>query len=169
MTNTKKITICAVFTAVAIILSVAESYIPTGSIAPGVKLGLANIVPLTLLYVLGPSYAITVQLVRILITGLLRGNFTMFVFSFLGGMCSVAVMALIKKYNIPGFSAVGISIIGATVHNAVQFAVAVVLLNNINISWYAAVLTIFAVLSGLLTGIVGRYAIKRMDLYLKRN
>ena len=80
MNNTKKITVSAIFTALAIAVSIAESFIPLSAIAPGVKLGIANVIPLTLLYVLGPVYAISVQAVRIIATGLLRGNLVTFLF-----------------------------------------------------------------------------------------
>ena len=104
MSKSKKITISAIFTALAISLSIAEGYIPFSAIAPGVKLGLANVVPLTLLYVLGPVYAVAVQAVRIIIAGLLRGNFVTFLFSFFGGMASILVCVLIKKQKDSVFS-----------------------------------------------------------------
>ncbi|HOD92368.1 MAG TPA: Gx transporter family protein [Clostridia bacterium] len=165
MNNTKKLTISAIFTALAIAISIAESYIPYSAIAPGVKLGLANVIPMTLLYVLGPLYAISVQAVRIIVTGLLRGNLVTFFFSFFGGMASTVLCALIKKQKIIEFSVIGLSVIGAVIHNTAQFFTALVILKNINILWYIAILAIFAVIAGVLTGIIAKYTIKAIERY----
>jgi len=167
MSKSKKITISAIFTALAISLSIAEGYIPFSAIAPGVKLGLANVVPLTLLYVLGPVYAVAVQAVRIIIAGLLRGNFVTFLFSFFGGMASILVCVLIKKQKKIQFSVIGLSIIGAIVHNLAQFITALIILRNINIFWYIAILSVFAVVTGILTGIIAKYVIKALKGYYK--
>ncbi len=167
MNSTKKITISAVFTALAIAVSIAESYIPFSAIAPGVKLGIANVVPLTLLYVLGPAYAISVQAVRIIATGLLRGNLVTFLFSLFGGMASITICSLIKKQKRVEFSVIGLSVIGAIIHNTAQFFTALAILKNINIIWYIAILTAFAVVAGVLTGIITKYSIKALEKYSK--
>lgn len=168
MSDTRKITISAVFTALAIVLSILEGFIPFSAIAPGVKLGIANIVPLVLLYVLGPFYAIAVQAVRIILSGLLRGNSVTFLFSFFGGMASILVCALIKNQKKVEFSVIGLSVIGAVLHNAAQFVTALVILRNLNIFWYIAVLSIFAVISGILTGVVAKYTIRAMNRYTNK-
>jgi heptaprenyl diphosphate synthase len=168
MNRTKKITISAIFSALAIALSVAESFIPFSAIAPGVKLGLANVVPLTLLYVFGPAYAISVQAVRVSVAGLLRGNIVTFLFSFFGGMASITICSLIKRQKRVEFSVIGLSVIGAVIHNAAQFFTALVILKNLNIFWYIAVLTIFAVIAGVLTGLISKYTIKALERYSNR-
>lgn len=167
MNNTKKITICAIFTALAIAVSIAESFIPFSVIAPGVKLGIANVIPLTLLYVLGPVYAISVQAVRIIATGLLKGNLVTFLFSIFGGMASITICALIKRQKKIEFSVIGLSVVGAIVHNTAQFFTALVILRNINIFWYIAILAVFAVIAGILTGIIAKYSIKALEKYSK--
>ena len=67
--KTKKIVTIAIMTALSIVLSIAESLIPTG--IPGVKLGLANIVTVIILYLYSPKEALAVELIRILLTGLI--------------------------------------------------------------------------------------------------
>ena len=93
--NTKKIALLAMCTALAMIFSFVESFVPTP--LPGIKLGLANIVTLFLIYTLGPGYAIGVSVVRIFLSTLLFGAFpTALFYSFLGFVLSFAVMMITK-------------------------------------------------------------------------
>ena len=59
--NTHKITLMGILTAGAIVISILESFIPSVGV-PGVKLGLANIVILIILYEIGVKESILVDL-----------------------------------------------------------------------------------------------------------
>ena len=102
MMNVHKMVLISVLTASAIVISILESFIPSIGI-PGVKLGLANIVILITLYELGVVEAIFVNLVRVLITALVRGTFLSmgFLMSLSGAFLSLGIMilfyVLIKK------------------------------------------------------------------------
>ena len=66
--TTKELTLCAVLTAMALALSYLENFFPL-SLAipiPGIKLGLANIVTVFALYVLGPAQALLILMSRCL-------------------------------------------------------------------------------------------------------
>ena len=63
----KKLCYLALFCAIAIVLSYIESLIPLYLGVPGAKLGLANVVTLTLLLCFGLKEAFIVMLLRILI------------------------------------------------------------------------------------------------------
>ena len=65
MTNAKRIALCAVLTTVALIFSYVESFVPMP--IPGMKLGLANLIPLLLIPTVGLPAAATVSLLRILL------------------------------------------------------------------------------------------------------
>ena len=114
--KTHKIALLGVLTAAAIVISIIESFIPSIGI-PGVKLGLANIVILIILYELGIVDAIVVNLLRVLMTAALRGTiFSMgFLMSLTGAIFSLTVMilffVLIKKFSI-----IGVSVIGSLFH-----------------------------------------------------
>ena len=69
--STKKIALCGVLTALAMIFSYIESVIPIPIPVPGIKLGVANIAVITILYVLGVKEAIVINLLRIALTALL--------------------------------------------------------------------------------------------------
>ena len=68
--NAKKMTMTALLAALALIFSYIEVLIPFSPGIPGIKLGIANLVIIISLYYLGPKYAFSVNLVRILIAGL---------------------------------------------------------------------------------------------------
>ena len=72
MSIVKRWSIIAMLLAMAIVLSIVESFIPV--FIPGVKLGLANVIILIMLYEFKSSEAFVVQLLRILIASLLRGT-----------------------------------------------------------------------------------------------
>ena len=67
-----KIAFLSIMLALAIVLGYAESFIP--SWVPGVKLGLANLVILILLYSCPFYEAFLVSLLRVFIVALLRGS-----------------------------------------------------------------------------------------------
>lgn len=76
--STKKIALCGVLTALAMIFSYIESVIPIPIPVPGIKLGVANIAVITILYVLGVKEAIVINLLRIALTALSFGNVNSF-------------------------------------------------------------------------------------------
>ena len=65
--KTKKLTVMALTTALAMILSFVESQIPAFVAVPGVKMGLANIAVVFALYKLGWKEAVAVSLVRVVL------------------------------------------------------------------------------------------------------
>mgnify|MGYP000579767114 CR=1 FL=1 len=95
--RTKKIALGGILTALAMIFSYIESLIPIPLPVPGVKLGIANIAIISVLYLLGSGQALLVNLLRITLTAVLFGNFNSFLFSMAGGMLSLLVMVILKK------------------------------------------------------------------------
>ena len=108
----QKMALLGVLTAAAIVIAILESFIPSVGI-PGVKLGLANIVILVILYELGIVEAIIVNLLRVLVVGLVRGTFLSmgFLMSLSGAVLSLTIMIifylLIKRFSIIGVSVIG--------------------------------------------------------------
>ena len=95
----------ALFAALALIFSYIEVIIPFNPGIPGIKLGIANLVIIIALYYLGPRYALTVNLVRILIAGLLFNGLFGAIYSLAGAALSLIVMILLKKTGL--FSVTG--------------------------------------------------------------
>ena len=148
-------------TALALILSYLELLIPPIYAAvPGIKMGLANIVIVFVLYRASASEAATVSLVRVLLVTMLFGNAMALAYSLAGAVLSFAVMLILKKLDLLSF--VGVSVAGAVFHNVGQIIMAMLLLGTAELGYYLIVLTVTGTLSGILVGIAGGIAINRV-------
>lgn len=145
----------------AIICGYVEMLIPFDFGIPGIKLGLANIVALVLLYKNGFLPALAVSVSRVLLIGILFGNAMSVFYSLAGGVLSLIVMYLVKK--IPYFSTVGVSVAGAAAHNIGQLAAALVVIGMKAVMFYLPFLLIAAVITGFLIGLGAGYLIKRIN------
>ena len=155
--KTKKLALLGMCCAAAMILSYVESFIPFG--VPGLKVGLPNIVTVFLLYKIGWKETAVVSLLRCVLTALLFGTVISLAYSIAGAILSLAVMALLKKWN--KFSEVGVSIAGGITHNAGQIIVAVAVTGVSEIAYYMPVLAVGGTLAGLVIGICGAIIIGR--------
>lgn len=155
MNKTRRIALCGVLMALALALSYIERFIPLQMLVPlpGVKLGLANIVTLIALYLLGVREAFSILIPRCVLGALFGGGITGLLFSLTGGMLAMGTMALMKK--LPLFSVYGVSIMGAAAHNVGQIAVSMLMMNSVYIGAYLPYLLIVALFTGSATGIAG--------------
>ena len=152
--TTKQLTLCAVLTAMALALSYLENFFPL-SLAipiPGVKLGLANIVTVFALYVLGPGQAMLILLARCLLGAVFAGNMNALIFSLLGGVSAMLVMIGLSRWR--RLSVHGVSVGGAAAHNCGQVAAAVLTLGNTAPLYYLPILLGVSLFTGALTGLV---------------
>lgn len=157
--KTKKLTVLALFSAVAIIFSYIEAILPPiWSAIPGIKVGLSNIVTVALLYKFSLKEAAIVAFIRIIIIALLFGNVMTLIYSIAGFVLSVTIMAILKKTSL--FSTVGVSIAGGVFHNLGQIIVAMILLQTKEIGYYMIVLAITGTVAGILIGIAGNLMLK---------
>ena len=69
--RTKRLALCAILAAMAMILSYIEALIPMPVPVPGIKIGLANLIVLIAIYRLGFKYAFVINCLRIFTAGLL--------------------------------------------------------------------------------------------------
>ena len=144
---------CGVLTALGLIFSYIEFLVPLPLAIPGIKLGLANIVVLVCLYMLGESYAFFINCTRIALAALLFGSLFSALYALAGGVVSFAVMALLKRTG--KFSVCGVSMAGGVFHNLAQLTVAGLLVESAQVFYYFPVL----LLSGMATGVaIGVFA-----------
>ena len=134
-----------VFTALALIFSYIETLVPISFGIPGVKLGLANLIIVIALYKIPLREVYVLSIVRVLLSGVLFGNYFSIAYSLAGGLLSLTVMALLKKTG--GFSVIGISIAGGVCHNIGQLVVAMIVVETFAMSYYMPVLLV----AGLIT------------------
>lgn len=149
-----------VFTALALIFSYVETLIPVNFGIPGVKLGLANLIIVVALYKMRLSEAYLLSVVRVLLAGFIFGNYFSIIYSLAGGLLSLTIMALLKKWG--GFSVQGISIAGGVFHNIGQLIVAALVVETFSVTYYFPVLLIAGLLTGLVIGIVAELMLKRL-------
>lgn len=93
----RKTAFMGLFLALAMICSYIETLIPFSVGIPGIKLGLANIAVVLMLYSVGTKEALLVSLLRIVLVGILFGNAFSILYSLSGGILSFLVMFLMKK------------------------------------------------------------------------
>lgn len=158
--STKKIALCGVLTALAMIFSYIESVIPVPIPVPGIKLGVANIAVITILYVLGVKEAIVINLLRIVLTSLLFGNVNSFLFSISGAALSLTIMIIMKKLAF--FSCIGVSVCGGVMHNIGQIIAAVFIMGSEAIVFYLPVLIVSGVFTGVVIGVVSGIVAKHV-------
>ena len=151
---TKRIADSAMLVALALIFSYVEVLIPFSFGIPGIKLGLANLVVVTGLFILKPSEVFGILLTRIILVAFLFGNMSSLIYSLSGGILSFCVMLLLKRCK--GFSITGISIAGGISHNIGQLVVAAIVVEAVSIFYYMPVLMISGLVTGMLIGIVGQ-------------
>jgi heptaprenyl diphosphate synthase len=149
----------ALLVSLACVLQISESLIPHP--IPGLRLGLANMLTLTALVILGFRYALEIAILRTLLSSFIMGTFMSpgFILSFSGAVISTLLMgffywlsSLHSRYRL---SLIGISIIGAFSHNMVQLYLAyLILVKHGGIFVFLPWLSIGAVATGWVIGVV---------------
>jgi len=158
--RTRRLAFGAMFAALALIFSYVEVLIPVPVPIPGVKLGIANLVILIAIYRMGFRYAFTINCVRIVIAGLLFSGVFGMIYSFAGGILSILVMYGLYRTKL--FSMVGVSMAGGVAHNLGQLATACLIVSNIKLMSYFAVLLFSGLISGILIGVLAYIIEKRL-------
>lgn len=161
-TRTEKLTTAALLAALGLIFSYIEAILPVTAGIPGVKLGIANIVVVVALYCLGNKEALSINIIRILVAGLLFNGAFGALYSLSGAILSFVVMVMLKKTRL--FSIAGISMAGGVMHNLGQLLVAAAIIENIKLFVYFPVLLFSGMISGILMGIVATLVIEKISI-----
>lgn len=148
------------FTGLGTVLHVVEGFLPPPVPLPGIKIGLANVVTLVVLFLLSEKEAFCVSLLRIVLGSLLSGTFlgVTFFLSFGGGVSSFVAMCLARRRNFPPF---WVSILGALFHNLGQWLVASLYMKSSVLLFYLPLLLLFAFPAGAFVGYLGVFLLKR--------
>ena len=164
--HTKQIARIAMLVAVAFVLSYIESVLPLNLGVPGVKAGFSNIVVVLCLYessmkeTIGISFVRILSIVRVLLSGVLFGNYFSIAYSLAGGLLSLIVMVLLKRSV--RFSTCGVSVAGGVSHNIGQIIVAMIVLQTEKIIYYLPVLLVSGVIAGVVIGLIASMLVKRL-------
>lgn len=164
-TLVKRITFLAAFSAVAIILGYVEALLPINFGIPGIKLGIANLV--TVIMLISDNFGfefkdiIIVCLVRIITVGFLFGNMYGIIYSLCGGLFSLLIMYIFNRFHVLG--TLGISIVGGIFHNIGQLLVAMFVVKELKIIYYAPVLLLSGCITGCLIGLLSGLVLLRLN------
>ena len=160
--KTKKIAVLALAIALAMILSFVESQIPAFVAIPGVKIGLANIAVVFVLYKLGWKEAVLISLVRVFMVSVLFGTAVSLFYSVAGAVLSLTGMVLLRKTGL--FSTVAVSVTGGLLHNVGQILMACLLLETNVIVYYLPFLILSGVIAGVVIGVVSAIMVNRVQV-----
>ncbi len=164
--KTRKLTILALFTAIALTIFMVEAQIPALVPIPGIKLGLANIVTVFLVFAVGSREAALVLTARIFLGAVFAGNFSTIFYSAAGGLLSIlATIGLKRVLTAKQLWVAGA--LGAVAHSVGQMAAAILISGTPGLAVYLPVMVVCSIISGLFTGLCAQALLNRGDKFWK--
>ena len=158
----KKLAVLGLLIAVALILFTVEAQIPALVPIPGVKIGLANIVTVFVVFAIGAKEGTAVLFCRVFLGAVFAGNFSTIFYSAAGGLCAVLVTILLKRILTTKQLWVAGSL-GAVAHSIGQMAAAVAITGTPELVIYLPVLIAISIVTGLFTGLCAQILLNRGD------
>ena len=161
MAKTKKLALMAVLTAIALTIFMLEAQLPAPVPIPGVKLGLANIVTLTAMLILGRREAGAILAARIVMGAVFAGNPSAMLYSAAGGVLAYAAMCLLVGV-VPEKRLWAVSAVSAVAHNMGQLLACVLVVKTPGVFIYAPALIVSGVITGVFTGFGAMYLVRAL-------
>lgn len=155
----------SIYTSIAFIFSYLESLIPLPLPFPGMKLGLANLVILIVLYQKNPGYALGLSMLRNLLNALTFGSLFSLLYSTAGSLLSLSVMALTLHFTKKRLSILSVSALGGIFHNLGQLLSAAFFVGFQSIIWYAPALYFSGLVTGILIGWLASQVMQRVKKF----
>lgn len=158
--KTKKLTVMALLTAIALTIFMVEAQIPALVPIPGIKLGLSNIITVFAVFAMGPGEAAAILFVRIFLGAVFGGNFSTILYSGAGGACAILVTILLRRILTKKQLWVA-GALGAIGHSVGQMAMAVLLTATPGLFIYLPVMILCSVITGTFTGLCAQILVNR--------
>ena len=156
----RKLTLMALLTAIALTIFMIEAQIPALVPIPGIKLGLANIVTIFAVFVLGPGEAAAILFCRIFLGAVFAGNFSTILYSGAGGLCAIlTTIGLRKMLTMQQLWVAGA--LGAVAHSLGQMAAAIAITGTPSLAMYLPVMILCSLITGVFTGFCAQFVSKR--------
>jgi heptaprenyl diphosphate synthase len=159
MPKTKKLALMAILTAIALTIFMIEAQLPSIVPIPGVKLGLANIITLTTMLILGRKEAGAVLLMRIVLGAVFAGSPSAILYSAAGGMLAYIVMCVMTPI-VPEKRLWAVSAVSAVAHNMGQLVVCIAIVKTPGVIIYAPILIVSGIITGVFTGFGAMYLVR---------
>lgn len=163
MTRLHRLIFLSLLISIGLVLSIVESSMPVPFLAPGAKLGLANVVTLITLVILGFRDALIVGILKSITFVLATGSVSSIFYSLTGVIFSTILMYIVYKYFSNYFSLIGVSIFGAISHNIGQVMIASIMMENIMIFSYLPIMTLISLFTGYFVGLVSVFVDKNLS------
>ena len=160
--NVSGLALKAIVLSLALIVGVIERWIPFEFVVPGVKLGLANAVVLTALYLFSWQTALEISLLKCVLIAIFTGTGVSFFYSLGGAICSFTVMTVLVRFSREKISPIGVSVSGAVFHNIGQILVASFIMRTFMMVFYLPALLISGVITGVIVGVITKMLMKRL-------
>lgn len=161
--SAKKIAVLAILTALSLIMFLIENLFPP-LLIPGAKLGLSNTFSFVALIIYSPIEAFIIVALRTLLGAIFAGNVSALMYSFTGGIVSMAISSLLIYAVYPRLSIIAVSIAAAVCHNITQCTVHVLVTMTPELFVYAPYLMLIGILSGAFIGGVVWLIFRRVPL-----
>ena len=163
MNKSKKTAFFAILITLSLILGYLEFLFFPPIKIPGVKLGFSNIPIIICIYILGEKNAFLLAVVKVLLSSLLFGGFSAFIFSASGALLSFIIMCIGK--NLFKLSITGTSILGGVFHNVGQILAFAFTTDTMGLSFYLPVLIVSGIVTGAITGMISQKIILNIGKY----
>ena len=164
MSRLQKFIFISLLVAQGVVIGLIENMIPYPfAFAPGAKLGLANLITIIALFTMPKRDSFLLIWLRLILTTLLGGTVSTFLYSMSGSLLSYFGMLLVKQLGPKRVSIIGISAAGGFLHNVGQLVTASWIAQSWSVMLYLPVLAFFGILSGIAIGIAANYLLQRVD------
>ena len=162
--KTKRLTLLALLTAIALTIFMIEAQIPALVPIPGIKLGLANIVTVFAVFALGPKDAVLILAARIFLGAVFAGNFSTIFYSAAGGAFAILVTIGLRRVLTNKQLWVA-GALGAVAHSIGQMAMAVLLTGTPGLIASLPVMIAVSLVTGTFTGLCAQFLVNRGNLW----
>ena len=162
----KTLTRMGLLSALALIIFMVEAQIPVPVPVPGIKLGLANIVTIFAVWILGSWQGVGVLAARVFLGAIFSGNFGTIFYSAAGGALAILTAILLKKILKKNQLWVA-GCLGAVAHSIGQIAMAILLTGTPSLLLYLPIMIACGIVTGLFTGLCAQLLVNRGEAFWK--
>lgn len=164
----KKLTLCALLTAFAILSFTLENLFPP-LVLPGARMGISNIFILLSTIYLGAPYGFATLIIKVTLGSLFAGNISAIMYSLPAGIISLSLELLLLTF-IKKVSLVSVSVAGSVINVTIQNTVFCLVTGVTEYLGYLPYLSLISVISGLIIGFTVYIVIKKVSVpFLREN
>ena len=160
--KSKKPVQLGLLTAIALTIFLVENQIPALVPIPGVKIGLANIVTVFTVFLLGSKEGAAVLGCRIFLGAIFCGNFATILYSGAGGL--LAILTTIGLRRVLTRKQLWVAgALSAIAHSVGQMIAAVTITRTPTLLIYLPVMVLISIITGIFTGLCAQILLNRGD------